>query len=261
MSNGIASNTKRLRKTQENPALVDGESMTSKIYSRLGDEVTAPLQEAILAGQKMSAGNLSAEQRRLIDSIVHNASTTMQRAGSYFDLLRLEAGELALQTDTLDVEQAIVRAIAVAQPSAKSKGVTLVAERSLRPVPPVTADPDRLSQVLGSLIDNAVKFTERGQVTVSTEIYDRSVAIHIVDTGVGISLESQPRLFEDFYYRENQKPRDSKRAGLGLTLSRRLILRMGGDFWFSSTVGAGSRFSFTVPRSVDTTGRPRMGTA
>jgi signal transduction histidine kinase len=235
--------------------------MTSKIYSRLGDEVTTPLQEAILAGQKMSSGNLSAEQRRLIESIVHNAATTMQRAGSYFDLLRLEAGELALQMDTLDVEEAIAAAVAAAQPNAKAKGVALVAERSLRTVPPVSADPDRLSQVLGSLIDNAVKFTERGQVTVSTEIYDRSVAIHIVDTGVGISLESQPRLFEDFYHRESSKTRDSKRAGLGLTLSRRLILRMGGDFWFSSTVGAGSRFSFTVPRSVDTAGRPRMGTA
>lgn len=261
MSNGIASNTKRLRRTQENPALADGESLASKIYSRLGEEVTAPLQEAILAGQKISSGNLTAEQRRLIDTIVHNASTTMQRARSYFDLLRLEAGELALQMDTLDVEEAIAKAVAAAQPSAKAKGVTLVAERSLRTVPPVSADPERLSQILGSLIDNAVKFTERGQVTVTTEIYDRSVAIHIVDTGIGIATESQPRLFEDFYHREHAKNREVKRAGLGLTLSRRLILRMGGDFWFSSTVGAGSRFSFTVPRSVDTAGRSRMGTA
>jgi signal transduction histidine kinase len=115
--------------------------------------------------------------------------------------------------------------------------------------------------VLSDLVANAIKFTERGQVTISTELYDRSVAIHVVDTGVGIPVAQLPRLFEDFYQGESEQAKDAHGCGLGLTLSRRLIIRMGGDLWATSTVGAGSKFSFTVPRLPETAGQTRLGTA
>jgi len=125
----------------------------------------------------------------------------------------------------------------------------------------VLADPARLSQVLSDLVANALKFTERGQVTISTELYDRSVAIHVIDTGIGIPVAQLPRLFEDFYQGDGAHGRDPRGCGLGLTLSRRLIIRMGGDLWATSTVGSGSKFSFTVPRSPETAGQSRSGTA
>jgi signal transduction histidine kinase len=88
------------------------------------------------------------------------------------------------------------------------------------------------------------------------------VAIHVVDTGVGIPGTQLPRLFEDFFQGEGEpNGKDSAGCGLGLTLSRRLIIRMGGDLWATSTVGAGSKFSFTVPRSPEAAGQTRMGTA
>jgi signal transduction histidine kinase len=132
---------------------------------------------------------------------------------------------------------------------ARAKGLQLVVEPAVRPLPSVLADPSRVAQVLTNVIGNAIKFTDRGQVTVSTEPYDRSIAVHVVDTGIGVQPAQLPRLFEDFYQGEGTKARDPFGCGLGLTLSRRLVIRLGGDVWATSTVGIGSKFSFTVPRA------------
>lgn len=220
--------------------------------------MTAPLSEATQVCQRLLAANLTADHKKQIESVIRLMGVAGTRAAAYVDLLRIEAGQLVLRTDTFDIEEIIAKSISSAQPMAKAKGLTLVAERSLRPLPSVSADLDGLFQVLGNLIENAIKFTERGQVTLTTEIYDRSIAVHIVDTGVGIPADMLPRLFEDFFHRTTGKKSEAKRAGLGLTLSRKLVIRMGGDLWVSSTVGAGSRFSFTVPRAVDAAGRARI---
>jgi signal transduction histidine kinase len=144
--------------------------------------------------------------------------------------------------------------------AARAKGLGFVVDPPVRPLPAVLADPGRLGQVLSDLVANAIKFTERGQVTISTELYDRSIAIHVVDTGAGIPGAQLPRIFEDFYRGDAEATKDGH-GGLGLTLSRRLIIRMGGDLWATSTVGAGSKFSFTVPRSPEVAGQSRAGTA
>ena len=220
--------------------------------------MTAPLHEATQACQRLLATNLSTDHKKQLEAVIRLMGVAASRSGAYVDLLRLDAGELMLKSDTLDIEEIIAKAVGNAQPMAKAKGLALVAERSLRPLPSVSADLERLFQILGNLIENAIKFTDRGQVTLTTEIYDRSIAVHIVDTGAGIPAETLPRLFEDFFHRNTGKKNEPKRAGLGLTLCRKMVARMGGDLWVSSTVGAGSRFSFTIPRAVDSAGRARV---
>jgi signal transduction histidine kinase len=260
MSNGSGTNTKRLRRTQESPSVATGTSMASQVFSRLGDEITIPLDDAAQTCRRLLGSTLSADHKKQIEGVMRAMGAAATRANAYVDLLRLDAGELPLKADTLDIEEVIAKAVAIAQPKAKAKGLVLLAERSIRPVPRVSVDLERLFQVLGNLIDNAIAFTERGQVTLSTEIYDRSIAVHVVDTGLGIPADTLPRLFEDFFHRTAGKKVEPKRAGLGLTLCRKLVIRMGGDLWVSSTVGAGSRFSFTVPRAVDSAGRARHTT-
>jgi signal transduction histidine kinase len=164
-------------------------------------------------------------------------------------MMLLEAGELALRPKVHSLDEAIDQVVRQHKPAARAKGLNLVVEAAVRPLPAVLADPTRVSQVLSNLIANAIKFTDRGQVIVSTEPYDRSVAVHIIDTGVGIPAPHLPKLFEDFFQGEGAKARDPLSCGLGMTLSRRLVVRLGGDLWASSTVGAGSKVSFTVPRA------------
>lgn len=255
---------KRLRKTQEQVVYLEGGSKSSLILNRLVDEVASPLDESIATYQRLldgSAGKLSQEQRKSIELLSGNAAATARRLRDYIDLLRLEGGELALRPRSLSLDEIIQQVARMQKPAARAKGLGLVVEPSVRVLPQVLADPSRLSQVLSDLVANAIKFTERGQVTISTELYDRSVAIHVVDTGSGIPVTQLPRLFEDFYQGESEQGKGSRGCGLGLTLGRRLIIRMGGDLWATSTVGAGSKFSFTVPRSPEVAGQARLGTA
>jgi signal transduction histidine kinase len=263
MSNESMTLPKRLRKTQEQVAYPEGGSKTALILNRLVDEVAGPLDESIATCQRLldgSGGKLSQEQRKAIEVLAGNTAVTARRLRDYIDLLRLEGGELALRPKTLNLDEIIQQVARGQKVAARTKGLGLVVEPSVRVLPQVVADPIRLSQVLSDLVANAIKFTERGQVTISTELYDRSVAIHVVDTGVGIPVAQLPRLFEDFYQGEDQG-KDARGCGLGLTLSRRLIIRMGGDLWATSTVGAGSKFSFTVPRLPEAAGQIRLGTA
>ncbi len=264
MSNESMTLSKRLRRTQEQVAYPEGGSKISLILNRLVDEVAGPLDESIATYQRLldgSGGKLSQEQRKSIEVLAGNAAVTARRLRDYIDLLRLEGGELALKPKTLNLDEIIQQVARGQKVAARAKGLGLVVEPSVRALPQVLADPARLSQVLSDLVANAIKFTERGQVTISTELYDRSVAIHVVDTGIGISGAQLPRLFEDFFQGEGEQGRDTRGCGLGLTLSRRLIVRMGGDLWATSTVGAGSKFSFTVPRLPEVTGQTRLGTA
>ena len=251
---------KRLRKTQEPVATTDRESSSSFILGRVLDEVAAPLDETGALCQRLfdgSGGKLSIEQRKLAADISDGALQAAQRLRDYVDLMLIEAGELQLCPRPTNLGDLIDQAVQQLKPAARAKGLNLVVEPAAAPLPPVLADPARVLQILVNLIANAIKFTDRGQVVVSTEPYDRSVAVHVVDTGVGIQAAQQSRLFDDFFQGDGAKARDPKGCGLGLTLSRRLVTRVGGDLWASST-GAGSKFSFTVPRAPVAPGPSRL---
>jgi len=264
MSNESHSVSKRLRRTQEQTAIQEGGSKTSLILTRVIEEVAVPLDESAIVCQRMLDGagaKLTQEQRKSIESVAGSVAATARRLRDYVDLLRFEGSELLLRPKSLNLEEVIQQVARAQKPAARAKGLGLVVEPAIRPLPQVTADPARLSQVLSDLVTNAIKFTERGQVTISTELYDRSVAIHVVDTGVGIPVAQLPHLFQDFYQGDGTHSKEAQGCGLGLTLSRRLVVRMGGDLWATSTVGAGSKFSFTVPRSPETSAQSRLGTA
>jgi signal transduction histidine kinase len=252
---------KRLRKPQESVAAREDASKSPSVLSRVLDEVAGPLDASADSCRRLlegAGGKLSLEQRKLVESVSAGTTRAAQRLRDYVDLMLLEVGELVLRPKVHNLDEAIDQVVRQCKPAARAKGLNLVVEAAVRPLPPVQADPVRVSQVLANLIDNAIKFTDRGQVIVSTEPYDRSVAVHIVDTGVGIPASQLPKLFEDFFQGEGAKTRDPLSSGLGFTLCRRLVIRLGGDLWASSTVGAGSRVSFTVPRAPAPTGPSRL---
>lgn len=211
-----------------------------------------PLGDSAALGRRLldgSGGKLSPEQRKWVETVIANADRSSRRLRDSVDLMLLEGNELVLRPKPHNLEETIEQAARQWRPHARGKGLNLVIEPALRPLPPVLADPLRVGQILSTLLANAIKFTDRGQVTVSTELYDRSIAVHVIDTGAGIPAGQLPKLFEDVHQGDGAKTRDNFGCGLGLTLSRRLVVRIGGDLWATSTVGAGSKFSFTVPRA------------
>jgi len=243
---------KRLRKSQQPVASGAESSKRSFILTRLLEEVGGPIDESVSLCQRLIdgfGGGLSFEQRKWVEEMACETTQTAQRLKDYVDFMLLEGSDFALRTEVYALDESIEQAVRLWKPAALAKGLDLVVEPAVSPLPPVQADRSRVVQVLSNLIANAVKFTDHGQIILSTEPYDRSVAVHVVDTGVGIPATQVPMLFEDFYQGEGAKEGDPFAGGLGLTLSRRLVVRLGGDLWASSTLGTGSKFSFTVPRA------------
>jgi two-component system sensor histidine kinase BaeS len=164
------------------------------------------------------------------------------------ELTQAEAGALRLDRGPFDAAELVERATDAARARAVEKSITLIggAEPSL---PPVDVDLQRIMQVLQNLLTNALRHTpEGGQITVSARrTPDGLVAISVEDTGAGIAPEDLPHIFERFYRADSSRSRATGGSGLGLTIARRLVETHGGQIGVESTVGQGSRFTFTLP--------------
>jgi len=114
----------------------------------------------------------------------------------------------------------------------------------------VRSDRVRIGRILANLIDNALKFTERGSVRVVVESAGEGVEVHVIDTGIGIAAEDRDRLFDEFFQVHNHERDRTKGFGLGLSIARGLARQLGGDLGVESAPGAGSRFSLSLPSAV-----------
>jgi signal transduction histidine kinase/ActR/RegA family two-component response regulator len=168
------------------------------------------------------------------------------------DISKIEAERMALDDAPLRLEHVLADVTSLIGHEARRKGLTLhvdLPDHLARL--PLTGDPVRLGQILLNLVGNAVKFTERGSVTVRSRMLADDcervqLRFEIVDTGVGIEPDAQPRLFRAFEQADNSTTRKYGGTGLGLVISKRLVQLMGGDIGVDSSPGGGSKFWFTV---------------
>ncbi len=205
-------------------------------------------------------GMISIARRRMsdpkgleqLDKAKHAADRLMGIINGILDLSRIEAGQLWLERSPFVLADAVDMARDLLEPSVSEKGLALVVE-----VPAEIAaarylgDSLRLSQVLMNLLGNAIKFTPTGVVTLSCACVENSpqsaeLRFSVRDTGIGIALEEQQRLFQPFEQVDASMERQYGGAGLGLTLSKRLVDLMGGEIGVESAPGVGSTFWFTV---------------
>jgi signal transduction histidine kinase len=160
---------------------------------------------------------------------------------------RIEAGRETVTVEDADLLLIVREARSLVAPAAASKGLGLVCEMPEAGAVPVRTDPGKLRQVLLNLLGNAVKFTERGGVTLRVIPEPGRVVIEVQDTGVGIADEHRDRVFERFWQATGDGRRAVSGAGLGLTVSRHLIELLGGSISVESTPGQGSTFRFHLP--------------
>jgi signal transduction histidine kinase len=192
-----------------------------------------------------SAGELTDDQRELLDVAHRNTLQLTGLVNDLLDLSRLDAGRLPLRARTMDVDAAIADVVRTMTPMAADKGISLVAASEHGPHL-VIADPDRLNQVLINLIGNAVKFTDLGRVSIHTIDGGDWVTIVVADTGVGIAPEVLPRIFEEFS-QGGEEARRRGGAGLGLTIVRQLVELLGGSISVQSELGRGTAFTLRLP--------------
>ncbi len=185
-----------------------------------------------------------------IEIIVSEGTRLTKLINEVLDVAKIEAGQMQWNMQPLAITEVIDRAFSATSSLFGQKGLTPV--QDIQPnLPEVNGDKDRLIQVVINLISNAVKFTDRGSVTCRVTQNDQSVIVSIIDQGVGISESDQPKVFEKFKQVGDTLTDKPQGTGLGLPISKEIIIHHGGKIWVESEVGKGSTFSFTLPISFE----------
>jgi PAS domain S-box-containing protein len=253
--------TERNRAEEERTALLANVQETSRLkdefLATLSHELRTPLN-AILGYARMFRSGLIApdQQARAVETIERNATSLTQIVEDVLDVSRIVAGRMRLNIQRVNLQEVVKDALEAVKPAADAKGVQLetILDRSAEPI---SGDPDRLQQVVWNLVSNAVKFTRRGgRVLVQVERAPSHTDIVVSDTGVGISPEFLPHIFERFRQADSGTTRERGGLGLGLAIARHLAEMHGGTIHAASGgEGTGSTFRVSLPQTL---GRPSV---
>ncbi len=185
--------------------------------------------------------------RRFLEIMRDHANRLARLTDDLLKLARIEAGKLELEFSPVGVIEFVERCAETALMKASRKQITLDIE--IPPgLPPVRGDASLLHDVLQNLVDNAIQYTPPGgRIRVSARVNSNEVVIEVADTGIGIPLIDQERIFERFYRVDAARSREAGGTGLGLSIAKHIVDAHNGRLWVESTVGEGSRFSFSIP--------------
>jgi len=224
--------------------------LKSNFLATMSHELRTPLTSVIGYSEMMLeglGGPLTAEQREYLGIIMEKGENLLQLITSILDISKIEAGRVRLVLSDVDVPQLLKDAVATVLPIARKKGLKVACEPGS--APRLQGDREKLRQCLVNLASNAVKFTPAGgTLTVSAEaLPGELVALKVADTGIGISEEHLPRLFDVFYQVDGSTTREYGGAGLGLAIVKSFADAHGGRVTVVSKPGAGSTFALVLP--------------
>ncbi|MGA0612528.1 ATP-binding protein [Caldimonas sp. KR1-144] len=230
-------------------------AVKSQFLATMSHEMRTPLHGILGVAEQLradaEAGVASELMRRPLELVARSGEHLLGLINDLLDFAKIEAGQMTLAEAPFELRACIDEVVALARAAARDKGLALRAELSALGAGAhwVRGDAARLRQVLHNLLGNAIKFTERGEVSLvaSRDAQLGWLRIEVSDTGVGIAPEQMTRIFEAFHQGEASFDRRFAGTGLGLTIARELARAMGGDLHGRSTPGAGSSFCFEAP--------------
>ncbi|PZX11285.1 PAS domain S-box-containing protein [Breznakibacter xylanolyticus] len=226
-------------------------SAKSEFLARMSHEIRTPIN-AIVGWTHLALNkNPDARQADYLRKIQSSSNSLLGIINDILDFSKIEAGKLGIETIAFDLEAVFEDLAGIVSYKAAEKGLDLIYDiRSDVPLS-LVGDPLRLGQILINLVNNAVKFTQKGHVMVTVEVQsltdnDYQLLFGVRDTGIGISDEQKANLFDTFSQADISTTRQYGGTGLGLSICKRLTRLMGGDIWVESVSGKGSTFFFTV---------------
>lgn len=226
------------------------ETARRDLISNISHELRTPIASVKALAETLQEGAIDdqAVAKEFLNRINTEADRLAQMVQELGELSRIESGEVSLKVEPVDLGEAVNRITERLRTQADKSGLGLILDIPST-LPLALADEERVEQVLVNLVDNAIKFTPPGgKVTLSAKVEDDSILISVADTGVGISADDLPRVFERFY--KADKARAGGGTGLGLAIAKHIVEAHGGKIWAESIEGKGSTFTFTLPMAV-----------
>src|SRR5215831_1853523 len=251
----VQERTEELQRQQEqlqevNVQLEIANRHKSEFLANMSHELRTPLNAVIGFSEVLldkMFGDLNAKQEEYFDDILSSGRYLLSLINDILDLSKVEAGMLELELGTFDLRQLLEGSLVMVKERALAHGITLSREIADE-VDTLTGDERKVKQILFNLLSNAVKFTpDGGKVGITATRADAMVQVAVWDTGVGIAVDDQQRIFEAFQQVGQGLAGKTEGTGLGLPLAKKFVELHGGTIWVESTPGHGSTFTFTLP--------------
>jgi two-component system sensor histidine kinase RpfC len=252
----ILFDTLLLRRLKNEKSRAEAASVAkSRFLENMSHEIRTPLNGVVGMTDLLASTPMGIEQREMMCTIQASAETLLSLIEDILDFSKIEAGKMEVSLKDQDILQLIKEVLAMMQASADAKSLKLNSWIDMAVTPVVRTDPQLLRQILINLLNNAIKFTRKGSVTLrltpsSGEQHiagDTWLLFEVIDTGVGISEDQQQRIFDRFTQFDKNVTHRGSGSGLGTTITKQLVELLGGKIGVQSRFGKGSRFWFELP--------------
>jgi signal transduction histidine kinase/predicted transcriptional regulator/CheY-like chemotaxis protein len=232
----------------------------SEFLTNMSHEIRTPMNTIIGFSEVLAEEKLTDEQRHHVDIIQESGKNLLQLINDILDFSKIEAGKLNIEITDCSLEEMLALIESLMRPMAIEKELAFEVLQCNQLPAQIRTDPLRLRQCLTNLINNAVKFTEKGHVYLNVSLQEINsepcIRFDVEDTGIGIPPEKQKSIFEAFAQVDGSSTRKYGGTGLGLAITKQLADLLGGRFSLTSEVAKGSVFSITIPAGVDVKSQP-----